>query len=87
MSGTPRTMKNAETTMTTAPCFECEDGTLRAVIEDYKTTLPEVGKIVVPNVPMERCDECGDTVIGEEGNKIIDADLREFCMSAAETLC
>ena len=68
-------MKNAETTMTTAPCFECEDGTLRAVIEDYKTTLPEVGKIVVPNVPMERCDECGDTVIGEEGNKIIDAYL------------
>ncbi len=61
--------------MTTAPCFECENGTLHAVIEDYKTTLPEVGEIVVSNVPMERCDECGDTVIGEEGNKIIDAYL------------
>lgn len=68
-------MKNAETTTTTAPCFECADGNLRVVLKDYKTYIPDVGKIIVPDVPMERCDECGDTIIGEKGNKIIDAYL------------
>lgn len=68
-------MKNAETTTTSAPCFECENGTLNAVVEDYKTTLPEFGKVVIQNVPMERCDKCGDTVIGDAGNKVIDAYL------------
>lgn len=65
-------MKKAETTTTTVPCFECENGALHAVVEDYTTTLPEFGKVIVQNVPMERCDECGDTVIGDAGHKFIE---------------
>jgi YgiT-type zinc finger domain-containing protein len=56
------------------PCFECP-GTLEEVIEDYETELPVVGKVVVEDVPMLRCPDCGDMVIGERGNVWIDACL------------
>lgn len=64
--------------MINVPCFECEDGTLHAVVDDYKTTLPEHGEVIVPNVPMHRCDQCGDTVIGHEGNRVIDEYLNKI---------
>lgn len=55
------------------PCFECEAGRLRPVREDYVTKLSDHRETVVPDVPMLRCDHCGDTVIGDEGNRLIDA--------------
>lgn len=59
------------------PCFEC-DGTLEAVNLPYTTTLPDVGEIVIQEVPMLKCPKCGDTVIGDEGNLFIDASLNQI---------
>jgi YgiT-type zinc finger domain-containing protein len=56
------------------PCFEC-DGTLEAVKLPYITELPDLGKVVIENVPMLKCPKCGDTVTGDEGNRFIDASL------------
>lgn len=55
-------------------CFECP-GTLEEVLEVYETELPVVGKVVVEDVPMLRCPDCGDMVIGDRGNVWIDACL------------
>lgn len=60
---------------TSIPCFECETGTLQPVLEDHATRHPKLGDLVIPDVPMLRCDECGDVVIGQEGNARIDAFL------------
>lgn len=60
-------------TTDTIPCFECEAGTLVAVMEDHTTHHPKLGNITIPDVPMLRCNHCGDTVIGQEGNARIDA--------------
>ncbi|MGJ8633187.1 MAG: ImmA/IrrE family metallo-endopeptidase [Luteolibacter sp.] len=68
-------MKTKSTEIKTIPCFECADGQLRSVVEDYTTTAPELGKVVVPNVPMERCDSCECIVVGDTGGEIIDAFL------------
>lgn len=57
------------------PCFECEDGTLRPFLEDHPTEHPKLGKVTVPDVPMLRCNSCGSTVIGDEGNRRIDTFL------------
>ncbi len=57
------------------PCFECENGVMLPIIEDYQTTLKDLGEVTVPNVPMERCNLCGDTVIGDQGNRLIDEHL------------
>lgn len=55
------------------PCFECEDGTLQPVSQDYTSRHPRLGEVIIPAVPMLRCDKCGDTVLGDEGNQRIDA--------------
>jgi putative zinc finger/helix-turn-helix YgiT family protein len=55
------------------PCFECEAGTLQPILEDHVTRHPKLEEVVIPDVPMLRCDECGDVVIGQEGNARIDA--------------
>ncbi|MBV6499028.1 MAG: hypothetical protein CJBNEKGG_01477 [Prosthecobacter sp.] len=59
------------------PCFEC-DGTLEAVKLPYTTELPDIGKVVIENVPMMKCPKCGDTVLGDEGNRFIDASLNRI---------
>ena len=61
-----------------SPCFECADGVMETVIEDFQTTPNDLGEIIIPNVPMERCNLCGDTVIGAEGNSIIDDHLDQI---------
>ena len=58
------------------PCFECEGGVLKRVLLDYESELPKYGTFTVPKVPMEQCDRCGDTVIGEEGNLAIESFVR-----------
>jgi putative zinc finger/helix-turn-helix YgiT family protein len=55
------------------PCFECEGGMLQPILEEYVTHHPKLGDITIPDVPMLRCDQCGDVVIGDEGNDRIDA--------------
>ena len=55
------------------PCFKCEHGTMLPVTEDFKTIGPDLGKIMVPSVPMHRCNHCDCCVIGDEGSKMIDA--------------
>lgn len=59
------------------PCFECP-GTLRAVILPYQTELPGLGKVTVEEVPMLRCPDCGDTVIGYQASARIDSWLNEL---------
>ncbi len=54
-------------------CFECEAGRLQPVLLDYKTNHPTRGEIVVPQVPMLRCDQCGDLVTGDAGHRKINA--------------
>lgn len=57
------------------PCFDCEGGTLRPVLQDHATHHPKLGSVTIPAVPMLRCDSCGAMVIGEEGNNRIDVFL------------
>lgn len=67
-----KTAKTRKKTRGSLPCFECEGGTLRPVLEDHSTEHPKLGKVTIPAVPMLRCDHCGATVIGDEGNRLID---------------
>ncbi len=62
-------------------CFECEDGHMHSVVENYPTTAPDVGEVVVPDVPLERCDCCDCCVIGDAGGEIIDTYLDQVMES------
>lgn len=68
---------SARKTKDRVPCFEC-DGTLEAVKLPYTTELPDIGQVVIEDVPMLKCPKCGDTVLGEEGNRLIDASLNRI---------
>jgi HTH-type transcriptional regulator / antitoxin HigA len=70
-----KTAKKPKARLESIPCFECDKGTLQPVLLDHPTTHPRLGNLTIPAVPMLRCDCCGDTVIGEEGNTYIDAFL------------
>lgn len=48
------------------PCFECDGGILLSVCEPFTTHTSEGLKIIIPDVPMERCNSCGDTVLSGE---------------------
>jgi YgiT-type zinc finger domain-containing protein len=54
------------------PCFDCEDGIMTTVVKPYELTINGV-MLVVPDVPQEECDKCGEACIGSEGNKLIEA--------------
>lgn len=49
-------------------CFECGEGTLYPVCEDYTARTSEGLEITIPDVPMERCDHCGDMVLSGEAS-------------------
>lgn len=57
------------------PCFECEKGTLVPTLRDYKTEVRGGKVLTIPDVPMLVCDQCSDTVTGDEGNSCINAFL------------
>jgi Zn-dependent peptidase ImmA (M78 family)/transcriptional regulator with XRE-family HTH domain len=59
------------------PCFEC-DGTLQRVLRPQKTQLPDFGEVTVPDVPVLTCPKCGDTVLGAEGSRYMDAWLNKY---------
>ena len=67
------------------PCFECEDGFLETVVEDYTGELSNGASFSVSGVPMERCAVCGDTVIGDEGNRKIDAEIAQITGAVTPT--
>jgi Zn-dependent peptidase ImmA (M78 family)/transcriptional regulator with XRE-family HTH domain len=61
----------------TLPCFEC-DGTLQRVLRPQMTQLPDFGEVTVPDVPVLTCPKCGDTVLGAEGSRYMDAWLNKY---------
>jgi putative zinc finger/helix-turn-helix YgiT family protein len=53
------------------PCFECDGGMLLPVVEPFTTRTSEGLEITIPDVPMERCNVCGETVLsGEATNHV-----------------
>lgn len=70
-----KTTKPTKSLEQSIPCFGCETGTLMPVLRDYKVET-RGGKILnIPAVPMLMCDQCGDTVTGDEGDTYINAYL------------
>lgn len=53
------------------PCFECDGGILLPVREPFTTRTSEGLEITIPDVPMERCDSCGDTVLSGEATAYV----------------
>jgi len=54
------------------PCFECGIGTLVSVLEPFTTRTADGMEITVPDVSMERCTHCGDTVLSAAAAAIVD---------------
>ncbi|PXA05533.1 hypothetical protein DDZ13_01280 [Coraliomargarita sinensis] len=74
-------MKNQPTNQTEIPCFECESGHLHPIKKDYTTSLEGHPEITIKSVPMLCCDQCGDVVLGDEGNRKIETQLRKLTHS------
>lgn len=53
------------------PCFECEGGILLPVREPFTARTFEGLEIIVPEVSMERCNSCGDTVLSGEATTYV----------------
>lgn len=53
------------------PCFECEGGILLPVREPFTTHTSEGLEITIPEMPMERCNVCGDTVLSGEATAYV----------------
>jgi len=68
-----RETKSKTKTTERIPCFDCDAGCLEPVVEDYVTEHPRLGKVTVPEVVVLRCGHCGSQVLGDEGNRRIDA--------------
>ncbi len=52
-------------------CFECEGGILLPVREPFTARTSEGMEITVPDVPMERCNSCGDIVLSGEATTYV----------------
>jgi len=52
-------------------CFECDGGILLPVREPFTTRTSEGLEIIVPEVNMERCDKCGETVLSGEASAYV----------------
>ena len=48
---------------TNRPCYECNEGYYEKTFMDQEYTLPDGFIILVPNVPVQRCNQCGDISI------------------------
>ncbi len=64
-------MKTKNETPNGQACFECESGILLAVREPFTTRTSEGLEITIPDVAMERCDSCGDTVLSGEATAYV----------------
>jgi hypothetical protein len=52
-------------------CFECQEGILLPVREAFTTRTSEGLEITVPDVLMERCNLCGDTLLSGEATAYV----------------
>jgi putative zinc finger/helix-turn-helix YgiT family protein len=52
-------------------CFECEEGQLVEIVQDYTDVGPDGASVVVPGVKMFRCTHCGEELIPAESNRYI----------------
>jgi putative zinc finger/helix-turn-helix YgiT family protein len=52
-------------------CFECEEGQLVEIVQDYTDVGPDGASVVVPGVKMFRCTQCGEELIPAESNRYI----------------
>ena len=64
-------MKTKTHTPKSHPCFECEGGILLPICEPFTTRTSEGLEITVPDVAMERCNTCGDTVLSGEATAYV----------------
>ena len=69
MNLTNKTMKHLED----MPCFEC-DGTLRVEYQTFNQNILEKS-YVVENVPVHKCDVCGDEVLSSTACRYIEEAL------------
>ena len=58
-------------------CFECEKGQLVEIIQDYVDSGPDGASVVVPNVKMFRCTDCGEELIPAESSRYISSYVAE----------
>lgn len=58
-------------------CFECGGGHYVEVVEDYHATLPNGEELVVPHLPIFRCDKCGKDIIPPQSSRIIELKRKE----------
>jgi len=63
-------------------CPDCANGVCREIVEDYAITTPEGESLVVPNIPVWRCDKCSAQWLSPEAADTID----KFMAVAAEQL-
>lgn len=54
-------------------CFECENGILRTILLPYETTNGRGELLIVPAVPHEVCDKCGDICFQATASRMIEA--------------
>lgn len=53
------------------PCDECGRGSVETVTEDYSVHTPDGNTIIVPQVEMHRCNQCGETSIPAASSRYI----------------
>jgi putative zinc finger/helix-turn-helix YgiT family protein len=58
-------------------CPFCGAGKFVLTTIDYEAELPDAQTLVVPNLPVERCDQCGETVFPAESSQRIDSAIAE----------
>lgn len=58
-------------------CFDCEKGHLFEIIQDYVDSGPDGASVVVPNVKMLRCTDCGEELIPAESSRYISSYVAE----------
>ena len=56
-------------------CFDC-DGIMEEVVEPFTLDTKEYGRISILNVPIIRCPDCGERLIGAEGSKVIEDTIK-----------
>jgi YgiT-type zinc finger domain-containing protein len=68
----------------TIPCFEC-DGTLEVEYQTYITKLNGL-EYAIKDVPVHKCDTCGQESYSAEASRVIEAALPERPMRGPRRL-
>jgi YgiT-type zinc finger domain-containing protein len=64
-------MKTKANVLQRNPCFECDAGSLLPMCEPFTTHTSEGLEITIPDVPMDRCNSCGDTLLSGEATAYV----------------